>query len=77
MHQRKAYGCERGDGVGVGVWSRQGSKCSGARSEVSRRTAQPSSMAVIVSQVTEKNGGGTWGIGDGGVADKGSEKKLA
>lgn len=22
MHQRKAYGCERGDGVGVGVWSR-------------------------------------------------------
>lgn len=46
MHQRQVYGCERGDGVGVG------SKRSGARGKVRRRTAQTGSRAVIVSQVS-------------------------
>lgn len=40
----------------------RGSKRSSARGKVSRRTAQPNSGTVIVSQVMERNGGGGWGL---------------
>lgn len=51
--------------------AKRGSKRNGARGEVSCRTAQHSSRAVIVSQVMErKRGGGAWGV----VADKGKTR---